>query len=129
VAANATHPVPPWVTRPESLPRGSYVQLDGRGRTFVRDTAPIDAGRATDAKSRPAVLLLHGWMATGALNWYSVFDAVHVTVRFDPRTNTVLAFAAEDNLVKGASGQAVQNANLVLGLSEQLGLSTIGVVP
>ncbi len=56
-------------------------------------------------------------------------NAVHVTVRFDPRTNTVLAFAAEDNLVKGASGQAVQNANLVLGLSEQLGLSTIGVAP
>src|SRR5437588_857388 len=30
-------------------------------------------------------------------------NAVHVTVRFDPRTDTVLAISAEDNLVKGAS--------------------------
>ena len=56
-------------------------------------------------------------------------NSVHVTVRFDPRTNTVLAIAAEDNLVKGASGQALQNANLVLGLPETLGLPTIGLVP
>src|SRR5919199_3218882 len=50
-------------------------------------------------------------------------NAVHLTVRFDPRTGTVLAIAAEDNLVKGASGQAVQNANLLLGLPETTGLS------
>ena len=45
----------------------------------------------------------------------------------DARTNTVLAIAAEDNLVKGASGQALQNANLLLGLPETLGLPTVGV--
>ena len=56
-------------------------------------------------------------------------NAVHVTVRFDARTNTVLAISAEDNLVKGASGQALQNANLVLGLPETLGLPTVGLVP
>ncbi len=56
-------------------------------------------------------------------------NAVHVTVRFDPRTGTVLAVAAEDNLVKGASGQALQNANLLLGLPESTGLSPIGVCP
>jgi N-acetyl-gamma-glutamyl-phosphate reductase len=56
-------------------------------------------------------------------------NAVHVTVRFDPRTGTVLAIAAEDNLVKGASGQAVQNANLLLGLPETTGLSPVGVTP
>jgi N-acetyl-gamma-glutamyl-phosphate reductase len=56
-------------------------------------------------------------------------NAVHVTVRFDPRTGTVLALAAEDNLVKGASGQAVQNANLLLGLPETTGLSALGVAP
>ena len=49
-------------------------------------------------------------------------NAVHVTVRYDGRTNTVLAISAEDNLVKGASGQALQNANLLLGLPETLGL-------
>jgi N-acetyl-gamma-glutamyl-phosphate reductase len=48
-------------------------------------------------------------------------------VRHDPRTGTVLAFAAEDNLVKGASGQAIQNANLVLGLEEGAGLTARGL--
>ena len=56
-------------------------------------------------------------------------NAAHVTVRYDPRTNTVLAIGALDNLVKGASGQAVQCANLVLGLPETAGLSAIGLMP
>jgi N-acetyl-gamma-glutamyl-phosphate reductase len=34
----------------------------------------------------------------------------------------VLAFSAIDNLWKGASGQAVQNLNLMLGLDEEMGL-------
>ncbi|MFI5245038.1 MAG: N-acetyl-gamma-glutamyl-phosphate reductase [Gemmatimonadales bacterium] len=38
------------------------------------------------------------------------------------RTPMVLVFSAIDNLVKGAAGQAVQNANLMLGLDETLGL-------
>jgi N-acetyl-gamma-glutamyl-phosphate reductase len=38
------------------------------------------------------------------------------------RTPTLLLFAAIDNLVKGAAGQAVQNANLMLGLDETAGL-------
>jgi N-acetyl-gamma-glutamyl-phosphate reductase len=33
-----------------------------------------------------------------------------------------VAFAALDNLVKGAAGQAVQNANLMLGIEETTGL-------
>jgi N-acetyl-gamma-glutamyl-phosphate reductase len=38
------------------------------------------------------------------------------------RTPTLLVLSAIDNLVKGAAGQAVQNANLMLGLDETLGL-------
>ena len=38
------------------------------------------------------------------------------------RTPTLVVYAAIDNLVKGAAGQAVQNANLMLGLPEQQGL-------
>ena len=56
-------------------------------------------------------------------------NAVHVTVRYDERTATVLAIAAEDNLVKGAAGQAIQNANLLLGLPETRGLTAVGVAP
>ncbi|MDQ3305466.1 MAG: N-acetyl-gamma-glutamyl-phosphate reductase, partial [Actinomycetota bacterium] len=41
----------------------------------------------------------------------------------------IVVLAALDNLVKGASGQAVQCANLLLGLDETSGLSSIGVYP
>jgi N-acetyl-gamma-glutamyl-phosphate reductase len=56
-------------------------------------------------------------------------NIAHVTVRFDVRTETVLAIAAEDNLTKGASGQAIQAANLVLGLPETTGLPLLGAAP
>jgi N-acetyl-gamma-glutamyl-phosphate reductase len=52
-----------------------------------------------------------------------------VTVRFDERTRSILAIGVLDNLVKGASGQAIQNANLVLGLPEDAGLDAIGMWP
>jgi N-acetyl-gamma-glutamyl-phosphate reductase len=56
-------------------------------------------------------------------------NIVHVTVRFDVRTETVLAIAAEDNLTKGASGQAIQAANVMLGLPETTGLPLVGILP
>ena len=43
--------------------------------------------------------------------------------------DTVVVLAVEDNLVKGAAGQAVQNMNLMFGLEETLGLGAIGVYP
>lgn len=56
-------------------------------------------------------------------------NTVHLTARVDPRTGLVMAIAALDNLTKGASGMAVQNANLALGLPETSGLPTVGVYP
>ncbi|HZI44838.1 MAG TPA: N-acetyl-gamma-glutamyl-phosphate reductase [Ilumatobacter sp.] len=56
-------------------------------------------------------------------------NAVHVTARYDERTATVVAIAALDNLAKGASGGAVQSANIALGLDETAGLTQIGVAP
>lgn len=56
-------------------------------------------------------------------------NTAHVTVRADPRTGWVVAIAAIDNLVKGASGQAVQCANLVTGLPEATGLPLVGLYP
>jgi N-acetyl-gamma-glutamyl-phosphate reductase len=56
-------------------------------------------------------------------------NTVHVTARADARTGWVVAIAALDNLVKGASGQAVQCANLALGLPETAGLPTVAVYP
>ncbi len=56
-------------------------------------------------------------------------NSVHLTARVDPRTGMVMAIATLDNLMKGASGMAVQNANLALGIAETTGLSSIGVYP
>lgn len=56
-------------------------------------------------------------------------NAVHLSARVDPRTGLVMTMASLDNLMKGASGMAVQNANLALGLPETAGLSAIGLYP
>ena len=54
-------------------------------------------------------------------------NSAHLTARFDPRTGWVVVIAALDNLVKGASGQAVQCANVLLGLPEVTGLPLVGI--
>jgi N-acetyl-gamma-glutamyl-phosphate reductase len=56
-------------------------------------------------------------------------NAVHLTARVDPRTGLVVGLAALDNLMKGASGMAVQCANLAVGLPETSGLTGPGVYP
>jgi N-acetyl-gamma-glutamyl-phosphate reductase len=61
--------------------------------------------------------------------WALGSNAVHLTARYDARTGRVLAIAALDNLVKGAAGQMIQCANLMLGLDEAAGLTTAGVWP
>jgi N-acetyl-gamma-glutamyl-phosphate reductase len=52
-----------------------------------------------------------------------------VAVRVDPRVGLAIVMAALDNLVKGASGQAVQNMNVMFGLPEELGLRAPGLYP
>ncbi len=56
-------------------------------------------------------------------------NGAHVSACFDERTGTVLAMCAIDNLTKGASGAAVQAANVALGLDETAGLTNVGVAP
>lgn len=56
-------------------------------------------------------------------------NTAHVSVRVDPRTGWIVALGAIDNLVKGAAGQAIQCANVALGLPEGAGLPTVGVYP
>jgi len=43
--------------------------------------------------------------------------------------NTVVVLVVIDNLVKGASGQAVQNMNLMFGLEETTGLDHVALMP
>ena len=56
-------------------------------------------------------------------------NAVHITARFDERTGYVIVICALDNLTKGASGGAVQAANVSLGIEESMGLTNVGVFP
>lgn len=48
---------------------------------------------------------------------------------YKPQPNKLIILVAQDNLVKGASGQAVQNMNLMFGFSEDEGLQGIGLLP
>jgi N-acetyl-gamma-glutamyl-phosphate reductase len=54
---------------------------------------------------------------------------VHIGVAKDRREDRAIVVAALDNLVKGASGQAVQNMNLMLGLPETAGLDAPALYP
>ena len=56
-------------------------------------------------------------------------NTAQVTARVDERTGWVITLCALDNLVKGASGQAIQCANTALGLAEATGLPTAGLYP
>ena len=50
------------------LPLGERLTLPGRGTTFVR--------QVQGPPGAPTLLLLHGWMASGGLNWFRVFDTL-----------------------------------------------------
>ena len=56
-------------------------------------------------------------------------NSVHLTARLDERTGWLIVIGALDNLVKGSAGQAIQCANLALGLEEGAGLPTAGLYP
>jgi N-acetyl-gamma-glutamyl-phosphate reductase len=64
-----------------------------------------------------------------ATKWVAGSNGVQLTARYDERTNRVLALSAIDNLGKGAAGQMIQCANLMLGLDETVGLTATGVYP
>ncbi len=56
-------------------------------------------------------------------------NVAYLTARVDPRTGYLIVISAIDNLGKGASGGAIQCANLALGFEETKGLPTTGVTP
>ncbi len=53
----------------------------------------------------------------------------HIGLKVDAHTNRLIIISAIDNLTKGASGQAVQNMNLMFGLEETSGLMSIPLFP
>jgi N-acetyl-gamma-glutamyl-phosphate reductase len=62
-------------------------------------------------------------------SWVRGSNRAHVGVRLDARTDTVIAMATIDNLVKGAAGQAVQSLNVAMGWDETAGLGAAPMFP
>ncbi len=56
-------------------------------------------------------------------------NTCRVAVHYLPAAGKYVVLSVEDNLVKGAAGQAVQNMNLMFGLDETLGLEAPGMMP
>jgi N-acetyl-gamma-glutamyl-phosphate reductase len=138
-----THKHVPEIEQELSRLAGSLVHV-----TFIPHLVPMTrgllatcvaplAGRAkeatltTDARAfyrdEPFVRVLEGLRPETKLTAGSNLCLLGYSV--DPRTRHVVAVAAIDNLGKGAAGQALQNANLMLGLSETAGLLGGGVYP
>ena len=61
--------------------------------------------------------------------WAVSSNRAFVTAFVDHHAGVIIAQAAIDNLVKGAAGQAVQNANLMVGLDQEMGLPISGWMP
>ena len=59
--------MPNWAPEPPfALPRGCIIHVSGRGEMFLRDSGG----------DGPPVLLLHGWMFSADLNWYTTYGAL-----------------------------------------------------
>ncbi|MGC8660362.1 MAG: N-acetyl-gamma-glutamyl-phosphate reductase [Desulfomonilaceae bacterium] len=56
-------------------------------------------------------------------------NQAHIAVEIDERTHFVIIMVAIDNLVKGASGAAVQNLNIMYGMEESIALEALPVFP
>ena len=83
-------------------------------------------GAAYDGEPFVHVLPEGRWPVTGATLGS---NAAHLQVAADPHVGRAVVVCALDNLVKGAAGQAIQIANLMLGLPETAGLTAYGVAP
>jgi N-acetyl-gamma-glutamyl-phosphate reductase len=98
---------------------------------YARPTGPTSTGEVLEVlhaayDAEPFVVVSDASPSTKATLGS---NTAHVTARADDRTGWVVALCAIDNLVKGASGQAIQCANLALGLEETAGLPVVGVYP
>jgi N-acetyl-gamma-glutamyl-phosphate reductase len=87
------------------------------------------AARITEAYSsayanEPFVRLLEGKALPDTKNVVGT-NMVEIAWRLDPRTGRLIVMSAEDNIVKGASGQAVQSMNIMCGFPETAGLLSI----
>jgi len=110
-------------------PLGAVVENGVSGSTGAPgNVAPLEAiseqiascYRAAYAQE-PFVRLLEGKALPDTKNVVGT-NTIEIAWRLDPRTGRLIVMSAEDNLVKGASGQAVQSLNIMCGWPETTGL-------
>ena len=109
------------------MPRGILATCSAPVRSGVTEQA-VRAALVNAYADEPFVHVLPTgqWPQTSSVGGS---NAVHLQCAVDEHAGRVIVVSAIDNLGKGAAGQALQNANLVLGLEETLGLSANGVAP
>ncbi|WP_294120909.1 N-acetyl-gamma-glutamyl-phosphate reductase [Sphingomonas sp.] len=95
---------------------------------YARATSPSDP-LAILREAYAGELFVHVGETPPETKWATGSNSAFLSARFDERTGTVVTLAAIDNLGKGAAGQMIQCANLMLGLEETAGLSNMGVYP
>ena len=110
------------------MPRGILATCTARLAARDISTEDLRAALAACYDAEPFVALLPAgrWPATGSV---AGSNGVQLQVAADLRAGRAVVVAAIDNLGKGAAGQAIQDANLMLGLPETTGLAPIGVAP
>lgn len=108
------------------MPRGILATCSASAKPGAYQEAIDSAFRSFYADEPFVQVLTQTWPTTAAV---AGSNNVQLRAVLDSHANRVTVVAAEDNLVKGAAGQAIQNANIILGLDETLGLSAIGVAP
>lgn len=110
------------------MPRGILATALARPACAAVRTSDLRSSMSAAYDHEPFACLLPAgtWPGTAAV---AGSNGAHVQVAVDQHAGRVTVVIAIDNLGKGAAGQAIQNANLMLGLPEASGLSSIGVAP
>ena len=110
------------------MPRGILATCTAPLRAPGTTTAALREALSAAYDGAPCVRLLPEgrWPSTAATNGSNM---AHLQAAADAHAGRAVVVAALDNLGKGAAGQAVQAANLMLGLPETVGLSLQGVAP
>jgi N-acetyl-gamma-glutamyl-phosphate reductase len=110
------------------MPRGILATCTAKLAPGVTDSAALQAAFRAFYSGSPFVHILPNgqWPVTQAV---SGSNGAHIQVAADPHAGRAVVVAATDNLGKGAAGQAVQIANIMLGLPQVAGLTPHGVTP
>ena len=107
------------------MARGLVATVRARLAGDLDDAAAIDILKDAYGSER-FVQVVEGWPHAKAV---AGSNLSHVGAKVDVRSGWLVCSAAIDNLGKGAAGQALQNANVALGLDEHAGLESLGVWP